>query len=95
MYLWSRTWSPPFFLLRYRRADHRGRGSWVRPLGELGLLGNNAMEGREEEAHFYQDMGSFWHGPMPTEMEICFLHLPNLSLHGGLCLLAHLMLLLP
>jgi hypothetical protein len=53
------------------------------------------MEGREEEAHFYQDMGSFWHSQMLTEMEICFPHLPNLSLHQGLCLLAHLMLLLP
>jgi len=30
------------------------------------------MEGREEEAHFYQDMGSFWHTQMSTEMEICF-----------------------
>jgi hypothetical protein len=45
---------PPIFLLHHRQADHRGRGSWVLLLRELGLLGNNAMEGREEEAHFYQ-----------------------------------------
>jgi hypothetical protein len=84
-----------FFLLHHRQADHRRRGSWVLLLGELSLLDNNAMEGREEEAHFYQDMGSFWHSQMLTEMESYFLHLPNLSLHQGLCLLAHLMLLLP
>ncbi|KAH9531291.1 hypothetical protein CY35_19G030500 [Sphagnum magellanicum] len=44
----------PFFLLHHRQADRRGRGSWVLLLRELGLLGNNAMEGRKEEAHFYQ-----------------------------------------